>query len=133
MSTTYDKAAFEQICAEAKPAKSFYVSLYVEDPYYGGPEEGGWWGSDTNLVAYHECVSDEAAEAIRKQVEALAEKLSKDAKDAFGRHCADSMEWLEARGLDADYLPEPDGESRYWVAVESRPGEHNSQGGRHYE
>ena len=38
--------AFFNICREAKPAKSSYVSLYVNVPYYGGPEEGGWWGSD---------------------------------------------------------------------------------------
>ena len=49
MKTTYTSEAFHQICKEAKPAKSHHVSLYANEPFYGGPEEGGWWGSDTVL------------------------------------------------------------------------------------
>ena len=43
------------------------------------------------------------------------------------------MEWCEARGLDADYLPEPDGEVTYHVVTEDTPGEGVSRGCRHYE
>lgn len=43
------------------------------------------------------------------------------------------MEWLEARGLDADYLPEPDGELSYFVTIEDQPGSSESRGCRHYE
>jgi hypothetical protein len=128
-----EKQAFFEICAAAKPAQSSYVSLYVDLPYYGGPEEGGWWGNDTELVAYHECISDVEAKLVKDAVDALAEKLSKDAKDSFYRRCAAECEWLEARGLDSGFLPEVDGEERYWVTVEERPGEHGHQGSRHYE
>lgn len=128
-----EKQAFFAVCAAAKPAQSSYVSLYVQLPYYGGPEEGGWWGSDDELVAYHECSSDEEAKTVKDKVLALSERLSKQAKDRFNRRCAAECEWLEARGLDDDFLPEVDGEERYWVATENRPGEHASQGSRHYE
>ena len=39
--------AFFTACSEAQPAKQQVVSLYVDVPFYGGPEEGGWWGWGT--------------------------------------------------------------------------------------
>lgn len=125
--------AFFQVCKEAVPAKSSYVSLYVTTPYYGGPEEGGWWGEDNVLVAHHYCSNEVEAEAIKNKVEELAKQLSDEAKSAFGRMCVAQCDWLEQRGLDSDFLPEVDGEERYWVAVEEVPGENSSQGCRHYE
>jgi hypothetical protein len=126
------KQAFFEVCREAKPAVSSYVSLYVELPYYGGPEEGGWWGRDVELVAYERFDSEEAAEAALKAVQALADKLSKEAKDSFNRACAAECEWLEARGLDDSFLPEVDGEASYRVYIEGQPGEFASQGSRGY-
>jgi hypothetical protein len=126
------KQAFFEVCKEAVPAEGSYVSLYADSPYYGGPEEGGWWGSDTALVAYYKCVSQVEAEAVLAKVEKLAQELSAEAKTSFNRGCRAEVEWLEARGLDADFLPEVDGETRYWVHVEKTPGECVSQGDRHY-
>jgi hypothetical protein len=125
--------AFFNICREAKPAKSSYVSLYVNVPYYGGPEEGGWWGSDNVLVAYHQCGNDVEAEHVKARVEEMAEELSREAKRDFGRTCAAQCEWLEARGLDSDSLPEVDGEESYFVVVEDTPGQHVTRGCRLYE
>lgn len=125
--------AFFNICREAKPAKSSYVSLYVNVPYYGGPEEGGWWGSDNVLVAYHQCGNDVEAEHVKAKVEELANEMSDDAKRSFGRACLAQCEWLEARGLDSDSLPEVDGEESYFVVVEDAPGQHVTRGCRHYE
>jgi hypothetical protein len=127
-----DREAFFEVCKNAKQAESYFVSLYTELPFYGGPEEGGWWGSDTELVAYQETTTEAYAKALLEQVKTLAEKLSKEARDDFGRQCQAECEWLEARGLDADYLPEVDGEQRYWVTVESRPGSHAHEGDRYY-
>lgn len=127
------REAFFTVCDDAKPAESHYLSLYVSVPYYGGPEEGGWWGSDTHLVAYKHFDTKEALEAAREKVEALAEELNQQAHREFGDRCLREMEWLEARGLDADYLPEVDGESSYSVVTEEVPGSMVSQGCRHYE
>jgi len=130
---TYISSAFHEVLADATEAKGSYVSLYVDMPYYGGPEEGGWWGSDTKLVSYQRFPTIEAAEIASEEVQKLAEELSSDARKAHDRHCAESMDWLDARGLDADYLPEPDGEERYFVVVEDSPGSRESEGSRHYE
>jgi len=126
------KEAFFETCKNATPARKHYVSLYATVPFYGGPEEGGWWGRDQVLVAYQECDTDEQSKALVEAVEALADKLSKEAKDSFNRQCARECEWLEARGLDDSFLPEVDGEHRYWVAVENRVGEYASEGDRYY-
>ena len=125
--------AFFQVCRDAVPAKASYVSLYVTVPYYGGPEEGGWWGEDRILVAHYKCANEIEAEAVKSRVEELAQQLSEDAKNTYGRACVAQCDWLEARGLDGDFLPEVDGEERYWVQVEDRPGESASNGCRHYE
>lgn len=125
--------AFFSICREAKPAKSSYVSLYINVPYYGGPEEGGWWGSDNMLVAYHQCGNDIEAEHVKAKVEETAKEMSDNAKRSFGRACLAQCEWLEARGLDSDALPEVDGEESYFVVVEDTPGQHVTHGCRHYE
>ena len=125
--------AFFDVCRDAKPAESHYVSLYASVPYYGGPEEGGWWGSDTVLIAYECFDTEEAADAAEAKVKELAEQLSQQSKREFGEQCLREMEWLDARGLDADYLPEPDGETNYYVAREASPGSQVSRGCRHYE
>lgn len=127
------KEAFFTVCDDAQPAESHYLSLYVSVPYYGGPEEGGWWGSDTHLIAYKQFDTLEALEAARAKVEALAAELNDEARRQFGDQCLREMEWLDARGLDADYLPEVDGESSYWVTTEDVPGSMVRQGCRHYE
>ena len=127
------EAAFHQVCDQAKVASGFYVSLYSNRPFYGGPEEGGWWGSDVILEAYQRFDTAEAAQAAREKVEALAKELTNEAKRKFGKQCLKEMQWCDSRGVDYDYLPEPDGEENYFVAIEEQPGEQASQGCRHYE
>lgn len=125
------QAAFEAVCKEAKPAEGFYVCLMESVPFYGGPEEGGWWGRDTHLVAYQHYPTEEQADAAVKQVEKLAKELSDESRKDFGEQCLREMEWLNARGLDADFLPEPDGESEFYVLkCEGLPEE--SRGCRQY-
>lgn len=127
------KEAFFQTCNNAEKAVQKCVSLYISVPFYGGPEEGGWWGSDTHLVAYQVCETEAEAEEKHKAVKELADKLSKEEKDRFGDRCLQEMQWLEERGLDADFLPEVDGESSYFVTVEDNPGENSHIGSRHWE
>jgi hypothetical protein len=133
---SYEKEAFYALVADIQPAAKSYISLYVTLPFFGGPEEGGWWGSDTELVAFAEVSNGVEANAIRDKVVELAEQMSKDAKDRFNRQCATEVEWVEQHDPMADvadYYPEVDGEETYWVATESTPGSMVSQGSRHYE
>ena len=124
--------AFHKICTEAQQPKAAYVSLYCSAPFYGGPEEGGWWGSDTNLVASQYFDTMEAANAALDAVKELAEELSREAKKQFGEHCLREMQFCDGRGLDYDFFPEPDGEESYFVVVEDVSGSLISEGDRCY-
>ena len=58
--------AFEQVLGEvAKPTGQFYVVLWQDSPYYGGPEEGGWWGTDRIPLQYASFATEEAAEKAK--------------------------------------------------------------------
>lgn len=114
---SYLKQAFELTVSDAKVPEQWYVTLIEHVPYYGGPEEGGWWGTDHIVVAYKCYPSEELASSVVEAVKALAKELEADAQREYGQQCLREMEWLEARGLDADWLPEPDGPSTYSVSV----------------
>lgn len=129
-----ERDAFFEICNNPEPGERAIVSLYVSVPFYGGPEEGGWWGNDTSLVAYQIFPTMEQAEAAKAKIdETVVEKRNREERRRFGEQCLRELAWLEARGLDADYLPEVDGESKYYVVIEDRAGSHESRGCRHYE
>ena len=132
MTETYMQAAFNQVCDDAKKPEGVYLCLMERATYYGGPEEGGWWGHDFLLAAYKHYSTREAAEMAKGDVEKLANTLSADSRRAFGNQCLREMEWLEARGLDSDFLPEPDGDSQFYVTVSEGLPE-NEYGSRHYE
>lgn len=125
--------AFFSVVKEAEIARSTFISLYIRTPYYGGPEEGGWWGADCKLVAYHRCQSAIEAEAVLEKVEKLAVELNDESRRDFGRACVAQTAWLEARGLDGDWLPEVGGEATYLVVTEDWPGSIASTGTRQYE
>lgn len=129
---TFIQSAFEQVCSEAKKPETWYVILVETHQAYGGPEEGGWWYPRNELVAYQEFASESLAEDAAEKVKELADELKRDAQRSHGEHCLRQMEWLDARGLDADYLPEDDGPSDFLVSVtQELPQFNNSR--PHYE
>lgn len=129
---SYLQAAFDQIVKGARTPEVWYVSLVECSQRYGGPEEGGWWTTDTDVVAFHEFPTRSLAEAARARVYELAQELEREARTEHGRQCLREMEWLGERGLDADYLPEPDGPTEYKVVVADHiPASH--RGPTHYE
>lgn len=129
---SFFQEAFDEVCKEAKEPKGSYVCLMEQVQRYIGPEEGGTYANDNILIAYQWFDTEEAAEAAKEAIEKLAEELTNNDRREHGRHCLESMEWLDARGLDADYLPEPDGPSEYYVMVSSGVPS-NSYGPTHYE
>jgi hypothetical protein len=132
MPDSYLKSAFERVCKDAQKAEGWCVTLWRKSPYYGGPEEGGWWGQDLIVESYQRFSTYEAAKAACDAAEKLAEELSAEALRAFGDQCLREMDWCEKRGLDADYLPEPDGEESYCVTASLQIPE-NEYGPRRYE
>lgn len=123
---------FYDACKDAKTPELWYVCLLETIPVYGGPEEGGWWTSDAVVVAYQAYQSQEQAEAVANGIQDLAKELRKEAKVAYGNQCLREMKWLDDRGLDGDWLREPDGPSNYSVVVSQTIPE-PSYGSRHYE
>lgn len=129
---SYEQQAFFTVCDQAVPAASHYVSLYRIETWYGGPQEGGWWGHDETLVASQKFDTYEAAVAAKEAVTALAAQMTEDARNSFNAGCAAQVEWLEARGLDDNYLPEVGGADRYSVVIEDRAGENAYCGSREW-
>ena len=128
------RAAFEALCKSATKPEHVYLSLYVNHPFYGGPEEGGWWGNDTVLEQSKHFNNREDAEEARVRVETLAKQETADAKNRYYQQCRRECDWLEERGLEDDgsVLPEVDGSSTYWVTVETERGSQEQRGDRYY-
>ncbi len=129
---TFIEQSFHAICKDAKAPEAWFVCLIEKVPYYGGPEEGGWWGDDSACIAFKEYPTEESAAAAAAAVTKLAEELRDDSLRQYGEHCCRQLEWLDARGLDADFLPEDDGPTDYYVWVGDHVPE-ASRGCRHYE
>lgn len=113
----YVNEAFHLVCKNARSAEEWYVCLVATNQSYGGPEEGGWWYDVRTLEAYQAFSSKDEAEIATEQVQKLARELRLIAQRAHGDYCQRTMEWLEERGLDADFLPEPDGPVEYYVCM----------------
>lgn len=110
--------AFYAVCKDAIEAgNGFYVCLMERNRVYLGPWEGGTWGDDTTVAAWQYFESEEMANAAKESVEKLAAELTEESRKEHGEWCLRTMDWLEARGLEADFLPEPDGPTEYYVWV----------------
>lgn len=129
---SFIQSAFDAVIKDAVKPTGHYVVLLEQVQRYGGPEEGGWWTTDTEVVSYKEFPTLEQAEAAAEAVKKLAKELSEESRKSLYRTLAESVEWLEARGLDADFLPEPDGPTTYYVSVTDSIPE-PSYGPTHYE
>jgi len=126
-------SAFQAICKDALQVQGVFVSLYRREPYYGGPEEGGWWGEDIVLEESQRFSFEEDAQTAKERIEKLIEIMNTTAKKDWGEACRRECDWLDERGLDADFLPETNGPTRWFVRVENVRGDSESQGCRHYE
>lgn len=114
---SYIEQAWEMAIKEPQIAHPCYLCLISTYRAYGGPEEGGWWYDVSTLEEWKEFPSREAAEETKEQLEKIADELNFLARQEHGSYCQRSMEWLEARGLEADFLPEPDGEEKYIIEI----------------
>lgn len=121
MRDNFLEAAFDKVAQAPVVCEEWYVTLWRKSRFYGGPEEGGWWGTDRIPVKYKIYPSEELAEDAAGRITNLADELTRESEREDARYCASTMEWLEARGLEADYLPEPDGPDEYCVSVSQSP------------
>ena len=123
---------FFAFCNEAQPPIAVFVSLYYTERFYGGPEEGGWYGSDSRLVASQQFTDADKAQAVVDAMLDNVAQANEDERRRNGEGCLASMAWLDARGLDADFLPPPDGDAKYSVSIEEVKGEGAYCDDRHY-
>lgn len=113
----YIESAFNAICRDAQEPDEWYVLLIESFQAYGGPQEGGWWYTIQTVKAYQQFPARILAKRAAAAVENLAKELDKEARDQHGEYCLRQMDWLDARGLDADFLPENDGPSEFRVVI----------------
>ncbi len=130
--------SFDFICRQAVTAhesgEERFVSLYVKDRVYGGPEEGGWWYSNVTLVRYQEFASEAQAVKAKAAVEELAKCKTREEMLAHGERCLREMDWLDARMIDDyDWLGPPTCPSEYFVCTEAEPGLQEYRGSSTYE
>lgn len=124
---------FFEVCE--KPSQThngFFLSLYRKEVWFGGTEEGGWNGETHRVQASQRFKTHEEAEAASKVVEDKAEALTEGSKRGFNEHCAAQCDWLEARGLDSDYLADPGGPDSFYVMIEERVGQYNRKDDPYY-
>jgi hypothetical protein len=136
MITMSDKSIFlqawDEIIEDSEVAQECYLSLYENVPYYGGPEEGGWWGYLQILQKYCKCSSHKQAEMLSDKLRKHCEELTEDAKKADGEDCLRHMERADRRGEDVSddgY----EGPSTYFMQIESIPGQNQNTTRSHYE
>lgn len=112
--------AFLKVVSEPIRTQSVYIVLWRRVPFYGGPEEGGWWGSDEIPEAFKPCASREEAEALAERVRVMAKELTEDAARAHGEGCLSQLAWCEARGIDdsTSVFGEDSGPESYYVTVQ---------------
>jgi len=104
--TSKEALAFHRVCRKAKPADYCYVSLYAY----------------VELISSQEYFCKRDAVRALNKCRRLIKKLDKDARDNHGNYCNRQLEWLEARGLEADYLRENDGPTTYGCIIEKVRG-----------
>lgn len=124
--------AWDAIVEDSEVAQECYLSLYKVEPYYGGPEEGGWWGYLHILQKYCKCSSRAQAEMLMEKLQDHCKELTEEAKKADGDDCLRHMERADRRGEDVSddgY----DGPSRYYMTIESMPGQNQVTTRSHYE
>lgn len=125
--------AWDELTENAETGEECYVSLYRDVSFYGGPEEGGWWGTDSILVEYKFCASRQAAEELVKAMQVKVAELVREDVTAWGEQCLVELDAAAERGIDPEELPEMDGPDGFHVLIESFPGQHAYRGCRHYE
>ena len=86
-------------------------------PFYGGPEEGGWYGSDVLLVQTAEVANESLANKLSAAIQDLAKQLSIEARREDDLHMSLVLDAADAAGIDYENLPEPDGASSFFVIV----------------
>jgi len=111
--------AFNAIVESPIPCRRNFVVLWEHRPFYGGPEEGGWWGGDDIPVSYTATHTSVEATELRHRIMELARNLTKESQQEHEATCSSQLQWCEDRNIyDSNSIfGEVDGPIRYYVTV----------------
>ena len=131
-------ALFDQY-QSVRPEKPVYVSIYETSRAYGGPEEGGWWYTESHLQNSKKFYDREEAEKFAEALENGIEAQGANDEDLGSSRGMDT--YPDPSGGDPMYdhsdndIPLGfDGLARnYRVMIEERAGENATEGRPHYE
>jgi hypothetical protein len=119
-----------------EPRRKFYLVLRRSEQYYGGPEEGGWWGWDHLVEAFKMFASKEEAEQAYDQVQDYIKTLNRECAEARLNGLNRAYEDAVARDPAADLDGEDDNrcglETHYSVDIEDHEPK-DEYGPQHYE
>jgi hypothetical protein len=129
-------SAYFDVCNDAVKVTNqrWFVSLYVKAPFYGGPEEGGWWGTDRLLVATYEVPSEEMANTVVEKIEGWVSETNDDAKREHDEVNLQLSINAEQKSYDSpeELYGEDDGVEEYYVVIENNVGQNEHRDDRHY-
>lgn len=129
-------SAYFDVCKTAVKVTNerWFVSLYIKAPFYGGPEEGGWWGCDRVLVASYEVASDVMAQTVYEKIASWVSETNDDAKREHGEVNLQLSINAEQKGYDSpeDLYGNDDGPDEYYVCIENNVGQNEHRDDRHY-
>jgi hypothetical protein len=100
--------------------KPYYVSVYEDTQVYGGPEEGGWWVTQTILVGSIEFPTQRMAEGYLETAKQEAEEKTKENSGRAWKRLPES----EGSSMYPEgYIPKGfSDDSTYYAVVESVSG-----------
>lgn len=136
MRTNFDsiiEEAWNKVVEDATKAEECYVVLFCDRPFYGGPEEGGWWGTDRLVLSYRRCSTIDEAEAILAKMDEEVKNLNREAEMDHGYLCLAQCERADALGVEVEYLyGEDSGANRYRATITQEVPQ-DYYGNRYYE
>lgn len=122
-----------------KPALGAWVSIYRSSQHFGGPEEGGWWYTRTQLEGSKYFPTMEQAEAFLAAAKEQVEQTNRDEAPMRARACAslpDEDEVCCPAGYSEGYIPNDwsDG-GNLFICIETQRGisDNMNEGRPHYE
>jgi len=118
----------EVICHEP-----VFVSVYRKERFYGGPEEGGWYGTDMFLERSVQVKSKTLARELKARWTEWATGKTKDARLDWSNLCQRELDAAEAKLIDPLSLPEPNLPDEYIIHIETKKGSLERRGSRQYE
>lgn len=121
---------FHAVCENAQQSEGKYLCLMARVPYYGGPEEGGWWGEDHIVESYQFCENQVILDKILTEINELVRKENEETKTAYNRFCSDEWERDDSDGPDS--LAVLNGPSELFIEIQDNVPQ-SRYGNRYYE